>query len=132
MFEAKEIDVAKVEPDVKAMNRGSGAGRGFAVSGGVARAVADLIHETQPDLEVKTANAEGLQECRKLMMLAKAGKYNGYLLEGMGCPGGCIAGAGTVLPVNQAKKLVQSYQSIAPFDSPTQSEFKHMVAELEI
>lgn len=29
-------------------------------------------------------------------MLAKAGKYNGYLLEGMGCPGGCIGGAGTI------------------------------------
>ena len=27
--------------------------------------------------------------------VAKAGKYNGYLLEGMACPGGCVAGAGT-------------------------------------
>ena len=31
-----------------------------------------------------------------MMMMAKAGKYNGYLLEGMACPGGCIAGAGTL------------------------------------
>ena len=28
------------------------------------------------------------------MTMAKAGKYNGYLLEGMGCPGGCINGGG--------------------------------------
>ena len=29
-----------------------------------------------------------------MLTLAKAGKRNGYLLEGMGCPGGCVAGAG--------------------------------------
>ena len=31
-----------------------------------------------------------------MLMLAKAGKLNGYLLEGMACPGGCVAGAGTL------------------------------------
>ena len=34
--------------------------------------------------------ANGLEECRKLLSLAKAGKYDGYLLEGMACPGGCV------------------------------------------
>ena len=43
-------------------------------------------------MDVKIASAQGLAECKKLLMLAKAGKYNGYLLEGMGCPGGCIGG----------------------------------------
>ena len=45
-------------------------------------------------MDVKIASAQGLAECKKLLMLAKAGKYNGYLLEGMGCPGGCIGGGG--------------------------------------
>ncbi len=72
------------------------AGRGFAQSGGVAKAVADKIKEWHPDMDVKIASAQGLAECKKLLMLAKAGKYNGYLLEGMGCPGGCIGGAGTI------------------------------------
>lgn len=45
-------------------------------------------------MEVKIASAQGLADCKKLLMLAKAGKYNVYLLEGMGCPGGCIGGAG--------------------------------------
>ena len=30
-------------------------------------------------------------------MMAKAGKRNGYLLEGMACPGGCIGGGGQPL-----------------------------------
>ena len=33
-----------------------------------------------PDMEIKVEKAEGLRDCKKLMMLAKAGKYNGYLL----------------------------------------------------
>ena len=58
------------------------------------------------------------------MALAKAGKYNGYLLEGMACPGGCIAGAGTLLPVDQAAKIVSSYQKEASTFSP-ENEFYH-------
>ena len=29
-----------------------------------------------------------------MLLLAKLGKKNGCLIEGMGCPGGCVAGAG--------------------------------------
>ena len=75
-------------------------------------------------MEVKTARAEGLRDCRKLMLLAKAGKYKGYLLEGMACPGGCVAGAGTLLPVDLAAKVVQKYQSEADASSPTESAYR--------
>ena len=58
---------------------------------------------------VNIEHAEGLAECRKILTLAKAGKMNGCLIEGMGCPGGCIAGAGTNIPVAKAKKLLANY-----------------------
>ena len=123
MFEAKEINFADLaESDV--LNEGSASGRGFAVSGGVAKAVTDLAQKEHPDVEIKTARAEGLRECRKLMTLAKAGKYNGYLLEGMGCPGGCVAGAGTLLPVDLAAKVVGKYQSEATTGSPMESPYR--------
>ncbi len=123
MFEAKEINFETIEPMFD-LNEGSAAGRGFAVSGGVAKAVNDLIAQNNPELEVKTARAEGLRECRKLMTLAKAGKYNGYLLEGMACPGGCVAGAGTLLPVELAANVVGRYQNEADFVSPMDSSYK--------
>ena len=123
MFEAKEVDFETIEP-AEAMNEGTAAGRGFAVSGGVAQAVTDVIHQTHPDLEVKTARAEGLRECRKLMTLAKVGKYHGYLLEGMACPGGCVAGAGTLLPVELAAKVVGKYQDEADQTSPLDSPYR--------
>ena len=121
MFEAKEINFETIEPMFD-LNEGTATGRGFAVSGGVAGAVTKVIQETNPEVEVKTARAEGLRECRKLMTLAKAGKYNGYLLEGMACPGGCVAGAGTLLPVELAATVVGRYQkeaqTVSPLDSP--------------
>ena len=123
MFQAKEIDFTALE-ESEGLNEGTGAGRGFAVAGGVAQAVTNLVNETHPDLEVKTARAEGLRDCRKLMMLAKAGKYKGYLLEGMACPGGCVAGAGTILPVDKAARFVEKYSKEAANASPTQSAYR--------
>ena len=130
MFEAKEIDFETIEP-MYDLNEGTAAGRGFAVSGGVAKAVADLIHEQNPDTQVQTARAEGLRECRKLMTLAKAGKYNGCLLEGMACPGGCVAGAGTLLPVDLAAKVVSRYQTETDRVSPLDSAYRDTGKSLE-
>ncbi len=124
MFEAKEIDFDSL-PDSEGLNEGTSAGRGFAVAGGVAKAVTDLAKEQNPGLEIKTARAEGLRDCRKLMMMAKNGKYKGYLLEGMACPGGCVAGAGTILSVEQATKCVEKYTKEAPAASPLESAYRH-------
>ena len=123
MFEAREIDFETIEP-MHDLNEGTAAGRGFAVAGGVAGAVEKLIYETNPDVELKTARAEGLRDCRKLMTLAKAGKYDGYLLEGMACPGGCVAGAGTLLPVELAANVVGRYQKEADTESPLESAYR--------
>ena len=130
MFEAKEINFETIEP-MYDLNEGTAAGRGFAVSGGVAGAVANLIKETSPETQVQTARAEGLRECRKLMTLAKAGKYNGCLLEGMACPGGCVAGAGTLLPVDLAARVVGNYQKEADAESPLESAYRDQGKALE-
>jgi iron only hydrogenase large subunit-like protein len=130
MFEAKEVNFETIEPS-EAMNIGSAYGRGFAVAGGVAQAVTDLVHKTHPDLEIKTARAEGLRDCRKLMLMAKAGKYKGYLLEGMACPGGCVAGAGTLLPVELAATVVGRYQKEAETNSPLESPYRDKGEELD-
>lgn len=130
MFEAKEINFDAIE-EQDDLHEGTGAGRGFAVAGGVAKAVTDLAQREHPDMEFKTARAEGLRDCRKLMALAKAGKYEGYLLEGMACPGGCVAGAGTILPVEKAQKIVQKYQQEATLDSPLDSPYRNRAEQLD-
>ena len=130
MFEAREVDFENL-PEVSALNEGTAAGRGFAVAGGVANAVVDVLQKTHPELEVKVANAQGLRDCRKLMNMAKAGKYNGYLLEGMACPGGCIAGAGTILPIEQAVKAVSASMELATLKSPLESHYAELGEKLD-
>ena len=125
IIEAKDLDLAslEVDPTEQDLIHASAAGRGFAQSGGVAKAVADKIKEWHPDMDVKIASAQGLAECKKLLMLAKAGKYNGYLLEGMGCPGGCIGGAGTIADPARTAVQLNKYIKEAPFTDPEQSAF---------
>ena len=75
----------------------------------VAAAIEKCVHDFYPDTDVHIEHAEGLSECKKMLMLAKAGKKNGCLIEGMACPGGCIAGAGTNLDLNVAAKALDAY-----------------------
>ena len=130
MFEAKEVDFDKLEPD-HSMHGASADGRGFAIGGGVANAVAAYIKENYPDREVKIERADGLDNCRKLLTLAKAGKYNGYLLEGMGCPGGCIAGAGTIQPIEKTSKAIQLHQSQSSMKHASTSSYAVVLENLE-
>ncbi len=102
MFTAKGVDFNKIPAD-GTLSDASADGRGFAVSGGVAAAVVNCIKELAPDRTMQIAGAEGLRECRQLLSDAQKGKYNGYLLEGMACPGGCVGGAGTMQGPTKAK-----------------------------
>lgn len=108
LFNAKDVDIENIEEE-EFLNESSTDGRNFAISGGVAQAVVNCIHKMYPGTEVKVASAQGLAECKKMMTLAKAGKYNGYLLEGMACPGGCVAGAGSMQPIEKSTAAVRRY-----------------------
>ena len=133
MFAAKEIDFDYVEPDAcdEDFREGSGVGRGFAVVGGVAAAVRDHIAHVAPDREVPMEFADGLRECRKMLLMARKGLRNGYLLEGMACPGGCVAGAGTITPVQQSAKNIEKYKAAAEKHSARESSFASRLHEAE-
>ena len=131
MFAAKDIDFSQI-PDTEAHYKASAPGVGFAASGGVAKAVEKVIQTKNPDREVKTVAAEGLDECRKMLRVARTGKYNGYLLEGMACPGGCIAGAGTVQPAEKSRRNLERYKQAAPMANPMDTPYLediHLVYE---
>ena len=132
MFDAKKIDFSQIEEDpADDFTEGTAAGRGFAVGGGVAAAVAEVIRQLDPEREVKIEYGDGLKECRKMLLMAKAGKRDGYLLEGMGCPGGCVAGAGTITPVKNSMINVQKYKASATKKSALESRFKERLEEVE-
>ena len=130
IFEAREIELSAL-PESEELHDGSGLGRGFAAAGCVAAAVEEILKKEHPELEVKTQRADGLRECRKLLMLAKAGRLDGYLLEGMACPGGCIAGAGTVISADTAKKKLTEHMKQADEQSCTDSPYSELAGKLD-
>ena len=91
MFIAKGINPADVE--VSPLEKyASNSGRNFAHSGGVAAAVVQAAKEAGDPVAYNAVIANGGFECKKQLLLMKVGKFNGDILEGMNCEGGCIAG----------------------------------------
>ena len=68
-------------------------GKKFASSGGVANAVLECMMERgERTDEIKLRKAAGGDECRKALLLLKAGKLPEDFIEGMVCPEGCVGG----------------------------------------
>ena len=96
-------------------------GKGNAIAGGVAEAVKRTAAIIEPSREINIEGASTLHDCVKLMRLAKAGKKKGYLLEGMACPGGCIAGPGTLASFNRVRKAVTEFKEQAACKTPLEN-----------
>lgn len=120
MFVAKEIELSEIEI-TEEIKDASSLGRGYAIAGGVAEAVKRTALKLDPEKEVLVENAMTLTDCMKLMQMAKAGKRNGYLLEGMACPGGCIAGPGTIASFTRVKKSVEKFMKESKFPTPLEN-----------
>ena len=130
MFAAKEIDFNKlVSEELK--NETSADGRGFAVAGGVAQAVVNAIKKIDPEREVKVQSAQGLANCKKMLQMAKQGKFDGYLLEGMACPMGCVSGAGTIATPSKTKAMVGMSQKEATLKNCDESKYIEKLHELD-
>ncbi len=108
MFDAKGIDFDTYDKEVP-VHDATGAGRGYAIATGVAAAIEECINEYYPGVDVLIEHAEGLSDCQKILLMAKAGKKDGCLIEGMACPGGCVAGAGTNIPIAQGTQAVKKF-----------------------
>ncbi len=130
MFTAKNVDFTKLK-QAELKNETSADGRGFAVMGGVAQAVVNACQKIAPEREVKVFAAQGLDNCRKMLKDAVEGKYDGYLLEGMACPMGCVSGAGTITSPNKAKSMVALSQKETPKKNSAESEYIGMLPKLD-
>lgn len=123
MFVAKGINLEELPMSRAIEDDASATGRGYGVAGGVAAAVKDAILRIDPNREVLIESAQTLQDCVKLMQLAKAGKKNGYLIEGMACPGGCIGGPGTISSLTKVRKEVTKFMGESKYESPFENEY---------
>ena len=129
IFEAKGIEIEGYD-ETETIEDATGAGRGYGVAGGVAGAIEGYIKEHYPDIPVNIVHAEGLAECKKMLALAKAGRMNGCLIEGMACPGGCVAGAGTLAAIDKGSRKVAEFKAKAKEALPDENIMDQMDEEM--
>lgn len=88
-LDARNIDVSTLKDTV--LDNASYFGRIFARSGGITEGVAALAKER--GFDAKPVAMSGLDECKKQLLLFKAGRSPFNFFEGMACDGGCVNGA---------------------------------------
>ena len=90
MLDSRGVALEPVEEDYQ---EASLFGKRFAGTGGVAAAVMEVMAEMGEDTSgIRLMTCAGGEECKKAMMLLKAGKLEADFVEGMICPGGCVGG----------------------------------------
>ena len=107
LFESRNIDIAELEDVV--LDEASGYGRGFAVSGGVSAAVAEVMKETGSDFELKAVPCSGIDECKAALLKAAKDLLDGNFIEGMACEGGCAQGPVVLVRLPKNKVAVAEH-----------------------
>ena len=114
MFGAKGVEPEECEEAI--LRSVSPQGRGFARCGGLAEAVQAALNEqgvTEDKFKLDPAVGDGLAECRKLLMLTKAGKLKQNFIEGMACQGGCVGGPACLTHNPRALAQLEKYKKDA-------------------
>ena len=108
LFDSRDMDISELEEDV--LDNASYFGRIFARSGGLSEAVAEALKEQgHEDFDLKAVTCDGIEECRKALILKSKGFLKENFIEGMACQGGCIGGAGVLTHGDRNKVKVDEY-----------------------
>ncbi|MBU5438603.1 4Fe-4S dicluster domain-containing protein [Tissierella sp. MSJ-40] len=111
MLDAAEIDLENCT--VGELNNASYYGRIFARSGGVTEAVEHVVATKGIETDFRPVKCNGLKECDRALKMAKVNRLDGNFIEGMACPGGCIAGPASLHHGPKDKNEVDKYGQLA-------------------
>lgn len=94
-----------LEADDTSYQESSAYGKRFGNSGGVTAAVLQSLKESEDEIDAKVCIANGAAECKKALLLMKAGKLPEDFIEGMACEGGCVNGPSAFNDMVSTKKF---------------------------
>ena len=80
---------------------------------------------------VKIGIAHGLGNARKLVEEVKSGKSPYHVIEIMACPGGCIAGAGTLADPARSAMMLNKYKAQATMKTAADTPYKDTLDKLK-
>ena len=129
IFRAADIHPEELEDSRK--EHASKAGRLYARTGGVSRAISEMVEQLRPDrsIAVQSEQANGTKECMAMIQRIKNKETDANFFEGMGCIGGCVGGPKAVLDKEEGTRLVDEYGQEAPFKTPLENPYVRKVLE---
>lgn len=101
MMRAKEVELL---PEDNTLQNASVFGKRFGNGGGVTGAILKCLEENGEDTDINVLKCDGAAECKKALLLLKAGRLQEDFIEGMACTGGCVGGPSRHSDINKAKK----------------------------
>ena len=108
LFDSKDVDITTLEEGY--LDNASYFGRIFARSGGLSDAVAEGLKEQGiTDFNLKAISCDGIEECKKALLMKSKNILDANFIEGMACIGGCIGGAGCLTHGVKDKMQVDKY-----------------------
>ncbi len=94
MFDAQKVHFEEIDENLQ---QGSIYGKKFCASGGVTASVIQALKEKNDTSNIQVKTCNGALECKKALLLLRAGKLPEDFIEGMACEGGCVNGPGSIL-----------------------------------
>ena len=122
MLVAKHIHPSDVHGDFEDIP--SNYGRNFSHSGGVAAAVLQAAKEHGDTTPYKVVAANGGKVCKTQLTLMKFGKFQGDILEGMCCEGGCVGGPACIVDAAVAQGRMAK-ENLANKDTTIEESLDH-------
>jgi iron only hydrogenase large subunit-like protein len=123
VFEIAGIDPQECEEDLR--DHSSFAGRIYARTGGVSRAVQDTLNRLVPGRKIplRSLHADGVPALKTLLSDVIGGDVRANFIEGMGCVGGCVGGPRVLLPREEGKEHVEAYGKNAVYKTPVDNPY---------
>ncbi|MCI9125357.1 MAG: iron hydrogenase [Eubacterium sp.] len=121
MFDIFQVDFSSMKEEVK--EHSAGAGRLYARTGGVSKAVSECVKTILPDCRLEPVYANGVAACKKLLEQILDGKASGNFFEGMACEGGCVGGPKRIIPAQEAASMVNDYAAASPYQTPAENPY---------
>lgn len=123
VFRLANINPADCAEDMR--DHSSTAGRIYARTGGVSRAVQSTLERLVPGREIplKAVQADGVPACKALLRDVQEGAVAANFIEGMGCPGGCVGGPRVLIPKEEGAAYVDRYGNAAAYATPVDNPY---------
>lgn len=121
MLDVLAVNFEEMEEDDK--EHSAAAGRLYARTGGVSRAVQECVHSIDNHRELNPVCACGVPQCKTMLQDVLDGHVEGNFFEGMACDGGCVGGPKRNIAMEEATKLVDAYAEEATYRTPGENPY---------